>query len=106
MRADAGAPASYASAISRGWSSASQDYTVNAYLNKAVATAIVIYQRPGSNALTTAAAVKRTMAEAKKDFPPGLDYTIVYNPTEFIQQSINEVQTHAVRCDRAWSSAW
>ena len=35
----------------------SQDYTVNAYLNKAVATAIVIYQRPGSNALTTAAAV-------------------------------------------------
>ncbi len=70
----------------------SQDYTVNAYLNKAVATAIVIYQRPGSNALTTAANVKRTMAEAKKDFPSGLDYTIVYNPTEFIQQSITEVQ--------------
>ena len=70
----------------------SQDYTVNAYLNKDVATAIVIYQRPGSNALTTAAAVKQAMAEAKKDFPPGLDYTVVYNPTEFIQQSINEVQ--------------
>ncbi len=70
----------------------SQDYTVNAYLNKAVATAIVIYQRPGSNALTTAANVKRTMVEAKKDFPSGLDYTIVYNPTEFIQQSITEVQ--------------
>ena len=69
----------------------SQDYTVNAYLNKDVATAIVIYQRPGSNALTTAAAVKQTMAEAKKDFPPGLDYTVVYNPTEFIQQSIDEV---------------
>ncbi len=69
----------------------SQDYTVNAYLNKDTATAIVIYQRPGSNALATAAAVKRTMAEAKKDFPPGLDYTVVYNPTEFIQQSINEV---------------
>ena len=70
----------------------SQDYTVNAYLNKAAATAIVIYQRPGSNALTTAAAVKAAMAEAKKDFPSGLDYTVVYNPTEFIQQSINEVQ--------------
>src|SRR5258708_6546701 len=69
----------------------SQDYTVNAYLNKDTATAIVIYQRPGSNALTTAAAIKREMAEAKKDFPPGLDYTVVYNPTEFIQQSINEV---------------
>jgi hydrophobe/amphiphile efflux-1 (HAE1) family protein len=70
----------------------SQDYTVNAYLNKEVATAIVIYQRPGSNALSTAGAVKRAMAEAKRDFPPGLDYTIVYNPTEFIQQSIDEVR--------------
>ena len=69
----------------------SQDYTVNAYLNKDTATAIVIYQRPGSNALTTAAAVKRAMEEAKQDFPPGLDYTVVYNPTEFIQQSIDEV---------------
>jgi HAE1 family hydrophobic/amphiphilic exporter-1 len=68
-----------------------QDYTVNAYLNKAVATAIVIYQRPGSNALSTAAAIKQAMAEAKRDFPPGLDYSIVYNPTEFIQQSVNEV---------------
>ena len=78
----------------------SQDYTVNAYLNKAVATAIVIYQRPGSNALTTAAAVKRAMEEAKQNFPSGLDYTVVYNPTEFIQQSINEVVQHAVRGDR------
>ncbi len=70
----------------------SKDYTVNAYLNKDVATAIMIYQRPGSNALATAAAVKQAMAEAKTDFPPGLDYTVVYNPTEFIQQSIDEVQ--------------
>jgi hydrophobe/amphiphile efflux-1 (HAE1) family protein len=70
----------------------SQDYTINAYLNKAVATAIVIYQRPGSNALATAAAIKAAMAQAKQDFPTGLDYTIVYNPTEFIQQSINEVE--------------
>ncbi len=70
----------------------SKDYTINAYLNKAVATAIVIYQRPGSNALATAAAIKAAMAQAKQDFPTGLDYTIVYNPTEFIQQSINEVE--------------
>ena len=69
----------------------SQDYTVNAYLNKAVATAIVIYQRPGSNALTTAA-MSRHHAGGEESFPSGLDYTIVYNPTEFIQQSINEVK--------------
>jgi hydrophobic/amphiphilic exporter-1 (mainly G- bacteria), HAE1 family len=69
----------------------SQDYTINAYLNQDVATAIVIFQRPGSNALTTAAAVKGAMDEAKKDFPPGVDYAVVYNPTEFIQQSVDEV---------------
>jgi len=69
----------------------SQDYTINAYLNQDVATAIIIFQRPGSNALTTAASVKQAMETAKRDFPPGIDYSVVYNPTEFIQQSINEV---------------
>lgn len=69
----------------------SQDYTVNAYLNNKTAAAIVIFQKPGSNALATAEAVKTQMADLKKVFPPGLDYTIVYNPTEFIQTSINAV---------------
>jgi hydrophobic/amphiphilic exporter-1 (mainly G- bacteria), HAE1 family len=69
----------------------SQDYTINAYLNQDVATAIIIFQRPGSNALTTAASVKQAMEAAKRDFPPGIDYSVVYNPTEFIQQSVNEV---------------
>ena len=69
----------------------SQDYTVNAYLSNKTATAIVIFQRPGSNALATAGKVKAAMEDAKKTFPSGLDYTIVYNPTEFIQQSVDEV---------------
>ncbi|MDX2287942.1 MAG: multidrug efflux RND transporter permease subunit [Hyphomicrobiaceae bacterium] len=69
----------------------SQDYTVNAYLDNKVATALVIFQRPGSNALATATAVRARMDELKKDFPPGVDYTVVYNPTEFIQYSIDAV---------------
>src|SRR3954451_15130963 len=69
----------------------SQDYTINAYLNQDVATAITIFQRPGSNALNAAASVRAAMEEAKKDFPSGVDYRVVYNPTEFIQQSVNEV---------------
>ena len=69
----------------------SQDYTVNAYLNNQVATALVIFQRPGSNALATAAKIKQGMAAIAKDFPPGVGYSIVYNPTEFIQSSIDEV---------------
>jgi hydrophobe/amphiphile efflux-1 (HAE1) family protein len=68
-----------------------QDYTVNAYLNNKTATALVLFQRPGSNALATSRAVVAAMNGAKKLFPSGLDYTVVYNPTEFIQQSVNEV---------------
>jgi HAE1 family hydrophobic/amphiphilic exporter-1 len=44
----------------------SQDYTTNAYLDLKVATAIGIFQRPGSNALATAAAVLGTMEELAK----------------------------------------
>lgn len=68
-----------------------QDYTVNAYLNNQVATALVIFQRPGSNALATASAIKAQMAAIAKDFPPGVSYSVVYNPTEFIQDSVDAV---------------
>jgi hydrophobe/amphiphile efflux-1 (HAE1) family protein len=68
-----------------------QDYLRNAYLDERTATALGIFQLPGSNALATAAEVQRTMEELKKSFPKGLDYDIIYNPTEFIQQSVNEV---------------
>src|SRR5438105_2581896 len=69
----------------------SQDYTTNAYLDNKVATAIGIFQRPGSNALATAATVRATMEELAKSFPPGMAYRVVYNTTEFIQQSVDEV---------------
>ena len=69
----------------------SQDYTVNAYLSNKVATAVVLFQRPGSNALATAAAVKAEMQELAKGFPSGVGYTIVYNPTDFIRYSIDAV---------------
>ena len=68
-----------------------QDYLRNAYLDDRTATALGIFQLPGSNALATAAEVKRTMEELRKGFPAGLDYDIIYNPTEFIQQSVDEV---------------
>ncbi len=68
-----------------------EDYTINSYLSNKPATALVLFQRPGSNALETAAAVKAEMERLSKDFPPGLGYAIVYNPTEFISASIDAV---------------
>ena len=70
---------------------AALDYTTNSYLDRDPAVALGIFQLPGSNALATAQAIKTTMDGLAKDFPEGLKYTIVYNPTEFIQQSVNAV---------------
>ncbi|HEX2554322.1 MAG TPA: multidrug efflux RND transporter permease subunit [Microvirga sp.] len=68
-----------------------RDYVTNAYLNGKPAVALLVYQRPGSNALDAAAGIIGKMDELKKDFPSGLDYRIAYNPTEFIADSVREV---------------
>lgn len=68
-----------------------QDYSTNAYLDDNPAVAIAIFQRPGSNALQTAAGIEETIEELSQDFPAGLAYDIIYNPTEFIAESVNEV---------------
>ena len=71
---------------------AARDYTVNSGLGGKPATAIAIFQLPGSNALATSDAVRKKMAELKQRFPSGLDYTIVYDPTVSVRESIHEVQ--------------
>ena len=68
-----------------------QDYGANGYLDEREAVPILIYQRPGSNALATADRVIKTMEELSRSFPSGLRYDIVYNPTEFIAESVHEV---------------
>jgi multidrug efflux pump subunit AcrB len=54
--------------------------------------ALSIYQLPGSNALQTASKVRAKMEELKSRFPEGVDYTIVYDTTPFINESIREVR--------------
>jgi hydrophobe/amphiphile efflux-1 (HAE1) family protein len=71
---------------------AAQDYTTNSYLDRDPAIGLGIFQQPGTNALQTAQEVKAKMDELAKDFPAGLKYTIIYNPTEFIQQSVDAVR--------------
>ncbi|MDB6155960.1 MAG: transporter [Chthoniobacteraceae bacterium] len=71
---------------------AARDYTSNSQLSGQPATAIGVFQRPGSNALTTSDAVRAKMEELKKRFPAGLDYTIAYDPTSSVRESIHEVE--------------
>jgi len=67
------------------------DYTTNSFLLRKTAVALLVTQRPGSNALATAKNISSAMVKLKASFPKGLDYNIGYNPTEFISQSISEL---------------
>ncbi|HEY6816784.1 MAG TPA: efflux RND transporter permease subunit, partial [Croceibacterium sp.] len=67
------------------------DYGTSAYLDDKDSVIIPVLQEPGSNALASAEAVQSAMDELSADFPAGLEYKIVYNPTEFIQQSVDAV---------------
>lgn len=68
-----------------------RSYVTNSYLNNKPAVALGIFQRPGSNALASAEEIISVMEELSQDFPPGLEYEVVYNPTEFIEASVNAV---------------
>jgi hydrophobe/amphiphile efflux-1 (HAE1) family protein len=70
---------------------AAQDYAANSYLDRDPAVALAIFQRPGSNALSTAKNIIATMDQLSKRFPAGIEHAIVYNPTQFIQESVNAV---------------
>jgi hydrophobic/amphiphilic exporter-1 (mainly G- bacteria), HAE1 family len=52
---------------------------------------IAIYLLPDANALDTANAVRTAMASWAKDFPQGLSYSIPFDITKFVRESINEV---------------
>ena len=68
-----------------------QDYGVNTYLSGNPTVVIAVMQRPGSNALDAAEKVKAQMDQMSARFPKGLEYSVIYNPTEFISQSIDAV---------------
>jgi len=67
------------------------DYGVNTYLSNKPTVVIAVMQRPGSNALAAAEKVKAEMDTIAKTFPKGMEYSTIYNPTEFISQSIDAV---------------
>jgi len=67
------------------------EYALRSLLNNKQAVAIPIFQAPGSNALDISNSVRATMARLKKDMPEGVDYRIVYDPTQFVRASIEAV---------------
>jgi multidrug efflux pump len=66
-------------------------YGLRSLLDNKQAVALPIFQAPGSNAIQISNAVRATMEELKQNFPQGLEYRIVYDPTVFVRGSIEAV---------------
>jgi len=71
-------------------------YALRALLDNEQAVAVAVFQRPGSNAIEISDRVRAKMAELAQDFPQGVEYRIVYDPTMFVRESIGAVVTTLV----------
>jgi hydrophobic/amphiphilic exporter-1 (mainly G- bacteria), HAE1 family len=68
-----------------------QAYSLQGRLNGKPSAVIAIYQLPGSNLVNAAKAARALMAEAKKSFPPGLDYAIALDTSLPVTAGIREI---------------
>ncbi|MBA5690510.1 efflux RND transporter permease subunit [Rugamonas apoptosis] len=69
----------------------SNTYALRSLLNNNSAVAIPIFEAPNANALQLSHDVRETMARLSKDFPEGVTYSVVYDPTQFVRESIRAV---------------
>ncbi len=67
------------------------DYSLRALLDNKSAVALPVFQSPGSNAIQISDNVQKVMKEIKATMPEGVDYTIVYDTTQFVRASIRAV---------------
>src|ERR1700677_1769886 len=68
-----------------------QDYSVEGHLNGKPSAVIAIYQLPGSNAVETAALVRKMMTESKKRFPDDMDYVVPVDTTLAVSAGMKEI---------------
>jgi HAE1 family hydrophobic/amphiphilic exporter-1 len=68
-----------------------QDYSIVSRLNGKPAIVIPVYQLPGTNAVQTAAGVRKLMAEMKQSFPEDMDYAISLDQTTAVTEGMKEI---------------
>jgi HAE1 family hydrophobic/amphiphilic exporter-1 len=68
------------------------NYSVIGRYNGKPAALLAIYQAPGSNAVTTAAAIRKVMEEARTRFPEGLDYVVALDTTLAVTSGIKDIE--------------
>ncbi|MET0497533.1 MAG: multidrug efflux RND transporter permease subunit [Steroidobacteraceae bacterium] len=68
-----------------------QSYEAQSFLNGQPMVGLGMFLQTGANALQVADAVKAKLAELKRSFPPGMDYVVPVDSTDFVKASIKEV---------------
>jgi len=68
-----------------------QDYSVAGRLNGKPSAVMALYQLPGSNAVDTAAAIRKLMAGAKSRFPQDMDYSVSIDTTRAVTEGMKEI---------------
>src|SRR5688572_19262315 len=66
-------------------------YSLRSLLDNKDAVAIGISAAPGSNSIQISDGVRAAMADLKQSLPEGVEYDIVYDPTQFVRASIESV---------------
>ena len=67
------------------------EYALRSLLDNKPAVAVPIFAAPNANALSISDNVRATMADIRKAMPQGVEYEIVYDPTQFVRASIKSV---------------
>jgi multidrug efflux pump len=75
----------------RGIELGARNYDTAAFLDGRASVGMPIFQLPGGNAFDTAEAIKETMEQLSERFPEGMKYSIIFNPTSFVEESVQEV---------------
>ncbi|MDR3724794.1 MAG: multidrug efflux RND transporter permease subunit [Terracidiphilus sp.] len=70
----------------------SSDYTLHTYIDSKDTALVGIFLTPGANALGVAKEVYTKLKELSKAFPDDVSYKVIWDPTEFIRDSIEAVQ--------------
>jgi HAE1 family hydrophobic/amphiphilic exporter-1 len=68
-----------------------QAYNLEGRLNGKPAAVLAVYQLPGSNAVETAAGVRKQMAQMKEHFPQDMDYSISLDQTKAVTEGMKEI---------------
>jgi HAE1 family hydrophobic/amphiphilic exporter-1 len=70
-----------------------QNYDIFSTLSGTTTAAVAIYQLPGANALDLAASVRSAMQRLGGNMPEGMEWSIPFDTTIFVEDSISEVYT-------------